>query len=146
MKAAMDFKEWLKPRVLISGGSGLLLAFLIGWLSIAKTVASVPCRPSGILWIDLNSISEIFSVPVCAGQVVGWRGTKQFTVKFQDTSCVNQVNYTLNQSCPGPPTSLKCSATTAIKQPGSTVSSELGSCDYDVGGGTKDPRVIVIGK
>lgn len=142
----MDFKEWLKPKVLIGGGSGLLLAFLISWSSLAKTVATVPCRTSGTVWIDLNSTSENFSVPVCAGQVVGWRGAKQFTVKFHDTSCVSQVNYTLNQPCPALPASLKCSSTTTIKQPGSTISSELGSCDYDVGGGTKDPRVIVIGK
>ena len=93
----MDLKEWLKPRVLISGGVGLLLAFVTNWLLLTTSLASVPCRVTGgTLWIDLHDTSETFFTPVCVGQVVGWRSAKQFTVKFKDTHCVDQLKYLLN--------------------------------------------------
>jgi len=142
----MDFKEWLKPRVLISGGAGLLLAFLISWFLLNKSVATTPCQPtSGPLWIDLSSTSGSFSTVVCAKQVIGWMDNKQATVTFKNNSCLNQLTYTVNQDCPGLP-GYKCSQTTHIKQPGSIFSTAIGWCDYDLGGGLKDPRVIVIGK
>ena len=63
-------------------------------------------------------------------------------VNFKDTHCVDQLKYPLNQSCGGS----QCSQATQIKQPGSLFSTEYGKCDYDVGDGLTDPRVIIIGK
>jgi hypothetical protein len=143
----MDLKEWLKPRVLISGGVGLALAFLIGWLSLKKSLASIPCQPSsGTLLINLSSTPGSFYTVACAGQVVRWTSTEQLTVKFHSGKiCTDQPQYPLNQTCidnTTPPTTLNCSQPVTVKQP----SSIIGWCDYDVVGGLKDPRIIIIGK
>jgi len=141
----MGFKEWLKPRVLISAGAGLLLAFVISGLSVTKIVATT-CRTSKEpIWIDLTNTSDNFSTPVCKGQKVGWRSTEQFTVTFDNNNkCVDPRMYTVDQTCPGPATTppTKCSDTTHVKQPSAL---GIGWCDYKVGGGLTDPRVIIIG-
>jgi hypothetical protein len=142
MEAAMDFKEWFEPRVLISGVVGLALASLIGWLSLAKSLESVPCQPSsGTLWIDLSSSPASFSTVVCAKQFIAWKDNKQVTVKFPDKKCVDPKNYPLNPCAGG-----YCSQPTQVKQPGSTFSPQYGTCDYKVVDGLTDPRVIIIGK
>jgi hypothetical protein len=144
----MDFKEWLKPRVLISGGAGLALAFLISWLLLTKSLVSVPCQPSGsMLLISLSSTSGSFSTVACAGQVVRWTSAEQLTVKFHPNKiCTDKPKYPLNQTCVDnsttPPTTLNCSQPVTVKQP----SSIIGWCDYDVVGGLQDPRVIIIGQ
>jgi hypothetical protein len=147
----MAFKDWLQPRVLISGGIGLLLAFLISWLSGPQAAAYVQCRPTKeILWIKLNSSSEVFSVPVCKGQKVGWTGDNNYTVKFDanNIGCTSLTKFSVKDACPAGPAPLSkyCSQTDTIKQPGSWFSSVYGQCDYAVDDGITDPRVIVIGK
>jgi hypothetical protein len=145
----MDFKGWLKPGLLISGGVGLLLlAFAVSGLSLTKAIVASTCRTSkDPIWIDLDNTSDSFSTPVCVGQDVRWRGAKTFTVTFANNNkCVVPPTYTLDEkNCPGPSTTppTKCSPKTLVKQPSVL---GIGWCDYDVGGGTKDPRVIVIGK
>ncbi len=142
----MDFKGWFKPRVLVSGVIGLLLAFAFSCVSGEKDLATT-CRPSKeTIWIDLKNTTDSFVTPVCKDQEFGWRGAKQFTVTFDKSNgCVNPFTYTLDQSCPGPSTTppTKCSITTHATQPSL---SGISLCSYTVGGGLKDPRVIVIGK
>jgi hypothetical protein len=145
----MNFREWLKPRVLISGVVGLaLLAFAVNGLLLTKAVVATTCRKSkDTIWIDLDNTSDSFSTPVCVGQDIGWRGAKTFTVTFdKNNKCVAPATYTLDQkNCPGPSTDppTKCSPKTIVKQPGGL---GIGWCDYVVGGGLTDPRVIIIGK
>jgi len=115
------------------------------WFS-ALTMNGCTCRTSKEpIWIDLTNTSDNFSTPVCKGQKVGWRSTEQFTVTFDNNNkCVDPRMYTVDQTCPGPATTppTKCSDTTHVKQPSAL---GIGWCDYKVGGGLTDPRVIIIG-
>ena len=145
----MNFKGWLRPRVLITGGIGLvLLTFAVNGLLLTKAVVATTCRKAKhTIWIDLDNTTDSFSTPVCAGQEIGWRGNKTFTVTFdQNNKCVNPLTYTLDPTnVPCPPTGphTKCSKTTQVMQ---TSVLGIGLCDYVVGGGLTDPRVIIIGK
>lgn len=139
----MNFKEWLRPKVLVTGGIVLLLIVII-WSPLANLVAKGLCPSSnGTLWIKITSLSGS-NTCVAKGQVIGWMSKMQYTIQFDNVKCVNPASYVVNLPCPPGYPGYKCSPPTPpVQQPNAI---GVGSCHYQLGGGTKDPRIIIIGK